>query len=217
MVAAVMDMPEAQPDVSGEEKRSEPRFFSLIRAAKLVSGQGEFICVVRDVSSTGVRLRCFHAPPPEIAMALELQNGDVFEIERVRDDGEEASFRFSTAVPIERLVQESALFPRRPLRLNVAIPLTLHTTSGPVSAVTRNISQQGCRLTASRPLALDQAVSVEGAHLPRIRAKVRWRRDGDHGLVFDDTFSLKEFAIHAARLQCPALASGQTTRNPPVD
>lgn len=189
------------------EQRGAPRFFSLIRAAKLVSGQGEFICVVRDVSSTGVRLRCFHKPPREEAMALELQNGDVFEIERIREDGEEASFRFASEVPIERLVQESALYPRRPLRLNVAMPVSLRTLSGVIPAVTQNFSQQGCRVEVAFPLALDQSVVVDSPHLPGIRAKVRWRRDGECGLVFDDTFSLRDFALQAARLQCPALTA----------
>lgn len=187
------------------DQRAAPRFTSLIRAAKLVSAQGEFVCVVRDVSSTGVRLRCFHALPTGGAMALELQNGDTFEIERVRGDEHEASFRFVSDVPIERLVQETWLYPRRPLRLNIAIPLSLRTAMGPVAAITQNVSQQGCRAETMMPLALAQAVIIESPHLPGIRAKVRWRRDGACGLVFDDTFSLKDFAQHAARLQCPAL------------
>jgi hypothetical protein len=206
-VAAIDIWSEADPLAPSHEQRAAPRFFSLIRAAKLVSDQGEFICVVRDVSSTGVRLRCFHTPPRERAMALELQNGDVFEIERVREDGEDVSFRFATEVPIERLVQESAFYPRRPLRLNIAIPISLRTPAGPIAAVTKNFSQQGCRLEAALPMAIDQALIVESRHLPGIRAKVRWRRDCDCGLVFDDTFSLRDFAIHAARLQCPALAA----------
>lgn len=208
MDAAALETRDEMPlDNAPEEQRGAPRFFSLIRAAKLVSRQGEFICVVRDVSSTGVRLRCFHTPPREQAMALELQNGDVFEIDLVRTDGDEASFRFGSEVPIERLVQESALYPRRPLRLNVAIPLTLRTPTGMVAAVTHNLSQQGCRVEAALPLAIDQSVIVESPHLPGIRAKVRWRRDGDCGLVFDDTFSLRDFAVLAARLQCPSLAA----------
>ena len=206
-VAAIHRYDWAQDDAPPQENRAAPRFFALIRSAKLVSARGEFICVVRDVSAAGVRLRCFHAVPPETTMALELQNGDMFEIEHVRSQGDEASFRFSAPVPIERLVQESALFPRRPLRLNIAIPLTLRTPTGVVAAVTHNMSQQGCRVEAALPLALDQSVIVESPHLPGIRAKVRWRRDGDCGLVFDDTFSLRDFAIHAARLQCPALAA----------
>lgn len=193
----------AQP----QELRGAPRFFALIRSAKLVSAQGEFVCVVRDVSETGVRLRCFHTLPRDTTMALELQNGDVFEIERVRDDGAEASFRFAEPVTIERLMQESAHYPRRPLRLNIALPLSLRTPGGAVAAVTHNVSQQGCRVEAALPLAIAQSVVLESPHLPGIRAKVRWRRDGECGLVFDDTFSLRDFAIHAARLQCPVLAA----------
>lgn len=187
------------------EQRAAPRFFSLIRAAKLISPAGEFICVVRDVSSTGVRLRCFHTPPIEESMRLELQNGQVLAIERVRQDGEEASYRFATEVSVEQVVQDSTLHPRRPLRLNVAIPLTLRTTTSPAAAVSRNLSQQGCQLDVAVPLAIDQPVILESPSLPAIRAKVRWRRAGAFGLVFDDTFSLRDFAIHAARLQCPRL------------
>ena len=205
-VAAVdLRMP-ALEEALRPEQRAAPRFTSLIRSAKLVGGQGEFVCVVRDVSSSGVRIHCFHAVPSERAMALELQNGEVFEIERVRDDGQEASFRFAAEVPIERLICDAQLYPRRLLRLNIAIPLTLRTLAGPVAAVTQNISQQGCRLECAMPLALAQPVIVESPHLPALRAKVRWRRDGALGLVFDDTFTLKDFAVHAARLQCPALA-----------
>lgn len=209
MQLAAIDMRTDGPDdVSAQEQRAAPRFFALIRSAKLISAQGEFLCVVRDVSVTGVRLRCFHALPNGSVMALELQNGDVLELDLVRREGMEASFRFVTPVTIERLMQEAELFPRRPLRLSLAIPLTLRTPAGPVAAVTRNMSQQGCRVETAFPLALAQPVIIDSPHLPGIRAKVRWRRDGDCGLVFDDTFSLKDFAIHAARLQCPALATG---------
>lgn len=197
-----------QPTEQGRDLRAAPRFTSLIRAAKLVSAQGEFVCVVRDVSSSGVRLRCFHALPQDAEMALELQNGESFEILRVREEGFEASFRFAGEAPVERLVQEIWEYPRRALRLAIAIPLTLRTLAGPVQAVTHNISQQGCRIESDSPLALAQAVMIESPHLPAIRAKVRWRRDGACGLVFDDTFSLRDFAVLVARLQCPALAAG---------
>lgn len=206
-MSAAVDVRQHEQQVSGRDTRAAPRFTSLIRAAKLVARDGEFVCVVRDVSSSGVRLRCFHAPPPDPAMLLALQNGESFEILRVREDGLEASFRFAAAVRVERLVQETWHYPRRPLRLNLAIPLTLRTLAGPVAAITQNISQQGCRLTCAAPLALAQAVMVESSQLPPIRARVRWRRAGACGIVFDDVFSLRDFALHAQRLQDPALAS----------
>lgn len=188
------------------DQRAAPRFIALIRAAKLVCDENEFVCVVRDVSTSGVRLRCFHAVPLGRTMKLELQNGDGFPLELVREEGHEASFRFVGEAPIERLLQESVLYPRRPLRLNMVMPLTLRTLASPIQAVTQNISQQGCRVECAMPLALSQSVIVESALLPGIRAKVRWRRGNACGLVFDDTFSLKDFAVQVARMQCPTLA-----------
>lgn len=203
------DFSPAPEGCDGADRRASRRVTSLIRAAKLVSGKGEFVCVVRDVSTGGVRLRCFHTIPDDPTMALELQNGDSFEIARVRGEGVEASFRFcDQQVECERLVRETWAFPRRALRVNLVIPVTLRTLTGAVPAVTRNISQQGCRLETSSPLALSQAVILESPHHAAIRAKVRWRRDGECGLVFDDTFSLADFARQVARLQCPQLMAG---------
>ena len=207
MTAAAIDYTLPEGDGSGPDQRRAPRFTSLIRAAKLISAQGEFVCVIRDVSTGGVGLRCFHPVPADPVMTLELQSGETFQIERVRGEGCEASFRFETEVALERLVRDSEHYPRRPMRLNIAMPLTLRTLGGSMAAVTHNISQQGCRVSAALPLALAQSVIVESSHLPGIRAKVRWRRNGEFGLVFDDTFSLRDFAVHAARLQCPALAA----------
>lgn len=193
------------PALALVEQRAAPRFTSLIRAAKLVGSEGEFACVLRDVSSGGVRLRCFHTIPRDPALALELQNGDSFPIEKIREEGTEASFRFRRAVPLERLVQDERLYPRRPLRLNISTPLILRTLAGPIAAITENVSRQGCRVETAMPLALAQSLIIESAHLPGIRAKVRWRRGSACGLVFDDTFTLKDFAIHAAKMQCPSL------------
>ena len=207
MAIAAKDERGADHDAAAFEQRAAPRFTALIRSAKLVCGLGEFICVVRDVSSTGVRLRCFHDVPQDPDMALELPNGEAFAVAPVRGDGAEASFRFLKDVPIEALLHEGKAYPRRPLRLNLALPMTLRTLAGPAAAVTRNISQQGCCVESSLPLALAQQVIVESPRLPGVRARVQWRRSGAFGLVFDDTFSLRDFAIHVARLQCPALVS----------
>lgn len=190
---------------SHHEKRNAPRFTSLIRAAKLVCGQGEFVCVLRDVSSTGVRLKCFHRQPTDEVIGLELRDGELFELRKVREEGFEASYTFVSPVPVETLIHANSAFPRRQLRIAMSIPVKLRTLTGIIPAVTADISQQGCKLEPESPLALAQSVTLEGPHLPAIRAKVRWRREGACGLVFEDTFTLSEFAVRTARLQCPML------------
>ena len=63
--------------------RDAPRFSLVIRTAKLICRSGEYPCVVRDVSATGVRVRLFDALPPDSHLALELANGERYAMERV--------------------------------------------------------------------------------------------------------------------------------------
>jgi len=202
-------MLDEMPQCAGEELRAAPRFTLLIRAAKLVSAQGEFVCVIRDVSETGVSVRLFHALPGCKEFALHMPAGAVYEISRVWQRDNEAGFTFAEPVEVAKLVNESSDYPKRGLRLGLCFPVTLNMLSGSFEAVVENLSQQGARITCDHLLAIDQTVrilapGVKGKNR-ELRAKVRWRRDKNYGLVFDDTFTLGEFARLAAQLQAPAL------------
>lgn len=207
---------EASPDgdaVAGEDLRTAPRFTLLIRAAKLVSAQGEFVCVIRDVSESGVSVRLFHALPACKDFALHMPAGAIYEVSSVWQRDNEAGFTFAQGVEVGRLVNEASDYPKRGLRLGLCFPVTIVTLSGSYEAVVENLSQQGARITCDSLLAIDQTVRILApglAHKPReLRAKVRWRRDQHYGLVFDDTFTLGEFARLAALLQAPALLGEQ--------
>lgn len=190
---------------TGADQRAARRYTSLIRAAKLVSAHGEFVCVIRDVSSFGISLRMFHDVPTDETMGLELQNGDSFELRKVRSNGREASFTFEDEVQVERLIRETWNYPKRQLRLNLTIPLTITTFTGRSEALTSNLSQQGASIECDARFALDQTVRLDSKHIPELRAKVRWRKDNCYGVVFDNTFTLREFAMLAAKIQYPAL------------
>lgn len=186
-----------------------PRFTLLIRAAKLVSAQGEFVCVIRDVSESGVSVRLFHTLPACPAFALHMPAGAIYEIAPVWQRGNEAGFRFERPVEVETLVNESSDYPKRGLRLALCFPVAVNMLTGSVEALVENLSQQGARLTCGKLLAIDQTVRIAmpdlGGKMREVRAKVRWRRDQQYGVVFDDTFALGDFARLAALLQAPAL------------
>jgi PilZ domain len=199
-------------DPTEAELRAAPRFTLLIRAAKLVSAQGEFVCVIRDVSETGVSVRLFHALPGCKDFALQMPAGAVYEIASVWQRENEAGFAFAQAVEVAQLVTEASEYPKRGLRLGVCFPVTITTLTQTFEAVVENLSQQGARITCDALLAIDQTVRIAAPGLGRenreVRAKVRWRRDRQFGVVFDDTFTLGDFARLAARLQAPALLEG---------
>ncbi len=194
------------------EQRGARRYTSLIRSAKLVCGQGEFVCVIKDVSASGISLRTFHALPTDPTLALELQNGEIYEIEKVRSSGNEGSYKFKEPVEVERLIHENWNFPKRQLRLNIFIPVVASTLTKSAEGMTVNLSQQGARLECDEVFAIDQPVRIKSSAFPETRATVRWRQDSNYGLVFDNTLSLREFAILAAEVQCPLLLQDQQGR-----
>lgn len=198
-----------EPLEAGLELRAAPRFTLLIRAAKLVSAQGEFVCVIRDVSETGISVRLFHALPGCKEFALQMPAGAVYEVRQVWQRENEAGFAFAEPVTVARLINESSEYPKRGLRLNLCFPITITSFAQRYEAIVENLSQQGARITCEALLAIDQTIRIEApsaaGEVREVRAKVRWRRDRSYGVVFDDTFALGDFARLAARLQAPAL------------
>jgi hypothetical protein len=207
--AATTPQLDQEPSPTGEDLRAAPRFTLLIRAARLVSAQGEFVCVIRDVSETGVSVRLFHALPGCQQFELHMPAGAVYEINRVWQRDNEAGFTFAQPVDVLQLINESGDYPKRGLRLGVCFPVTLTTLTQRCEALVENLSQQGARISCDCQLAIDQTVRIAApgvaGEFREVRAKIRWRRDHYYGVVFDDTFTLGDFARLAARLQAPAL------------
>jgi hypothetical protein len=204
--------PPDEAEQDGAEQRAAPRFTLLIRAAKLVSAQGEFVCVIRDVSESGVSLRLFHALPSCQQYELHTPAGAVYLVERVWGRDNEAGFAFAQTIDVARMINESGEYPKRGLRLGLCFPVRVSTLTQTSEAVVENLSQQGARLECGSLLAIDQNIRIEAPDpagvMRAVRAKVRWRRERLYGVVFDDTFGLGDFARLAARLQAPALLDG---------
>lgn len=200
-----IDLPQDDARRDSGEERDAPRFTLLIRSAKLVSPQGEFIVVIRDVSSTGISLRGFHPLPEEGPLTLELQTGESHAIEPVWARNGEAGFRFPEPVEVRDLVAEAGRFRKRQLRLRLQFPITVTARLQQFRADLVNMSQQGARIECDSLFAIDQPLRLKADKLPEIVARVRWRREQTYGLVFDDTFSLQQFALLAAQLQAPEL------------
>ena len=193
------------PNMTGEceegERRAGPRVMLLIRPAKIVTADGEYICVIRDVSANGASVRMFHALPPCDKAVLYTEAGHAIEVEQVWVNGSNAGFRFAEPVDVALLLADHGRFPKRKLRLDIELPAVVSLLDGEHDAVVRNLSQQGARIECGRRMAIEQIVRLRAEDLPEVRAKVRWRRGYEYGLVFEDTFMLDEFAALAARLQ----------------
>jgi hypothetical protein len=188
------------------DARGAARYNLLIRPAKLVGAEGEFVCVLRDVSNGGCKVRLFHPLPFGGPFELELATGERHPVEAVWERDGHAGLRFLAGVAVESLISEDGPFRRRPVRLRMALDARLVARGEVLPVVVRDLSQQGAQLEGTTRLAVDQQVRLEVPGLSPIVAKVRWRRasgaDGvATGLVFEQTFRLDELAAIAVRLQ----------------
>ena len=205
------------PDNSHAERRADPRFaLGMLRTAKLLCESGEYVCVVRDISATGAKVRLFHEPPPDTHVFLELGNGERLAMERMWQGSGHAGFRFSSEIDVGEFIEESSPFPRRPVRLRIERPAVVRVKGAERQVMLVNLSQHGARIETGTPLALSERLRLDVPGLPPRVGNVRWRKGFAHGLVFQQAFRLDEFAQHAFRLQpcppAPATDNGQSAQ-----
>lgn len=198
---------------SAAELRAAPRISLMLRAAKLVGQQGEYLCILRDVSATGVKARLFHPLPGPGPFAIELGTGERHAVEPVWERDDHAGFRFSKG-PIDTaaLVDEAGPFPKRQLRLALNRAVMVRVNGLNLPATLADLSQHGARIELQYPLALGQLIEVGGGQIPPRHGRVLWRKGNDYGLVFHDGFRLDELAQLVGRLQNRSASSGSPVR-----
>ena len=193
----------AQVMAAPSDQRAARRYTLLLLTAKLIAPAGEFLCILRDVSATGLKARLFHDLPDVADWQLELGSGARHALEPVWQADGHAGFRFA-AGPVDphRLMdQDAGPFPKRHIRLRLELPVLLWADGAARAGRLCDLSQLGAQIAADPPLALRQLVRIEAPGLPLRHARVRWRRGTAHGLVFHEAFRLDELAVLAAHLQ----------------
>lgn len=182
------------------EERRAPRFTLLIRTAKLIIEDRQYLCVVRDISMTGASIKSFHPVPEGKRTALEFPTGDVYPAEMVWQKDGEAGFQFHTPIDVEDIIMATGEYPKRDLRFDVELPLQIEGDSLPIPAQLVNVSRQGGLIHCDTALAIGQPLRIKAPGLPDIEARVRWRKGQAYGLVLDTTFSLVDLAALIDRL-----------------
>jgi len=190
----------------GAEARGAERYTVLLRTAKLIADGAEYLCVLRDLSATGVKLRLFHRLPGG-DMELELTDGQRFVIEPLWCDGDHAGFRFARPVDVRALLENgNDPHNRRKVRLNVAKQAEISVRGNQFPVRLTNLSAHGAGIICDVPLMQYEQVRLEVDTMPLLYAKVCWCRAPRYGLVFDFGFRLEQLAGHVAILQ--GLAEG---------
>ncbi|WP_420384649.1 PilZ domain-containing protein [Novosphingobium sp.] len=186
------------------ELRGAPRFTLMLRVAKLVVDGREQFCVIRDASTTGLKVKLFGPLAQHRTLAVELANGDRHTVQCMWMTGDHAGLRFHEPIELERLIDEArGTGQRRQVRLRIALDAMLFSGGEAVPVAIRDISQQGAALDSEKWLLLNELVKIQTSILPALYAKVRWRDHPHYGVIFEQTFQLEELAHRCAGLPAP--------------
>ena len=188
------------PAVSGADQRGAPRFALMLRSAKLIADGGDYLCIIRDVSETGIKLRLFHPVPHAASLMIETASGQHYPMQVVWESKTEAGFRFLQPIDVDAFVSESGPYPKRPLRLRVQHPAEVRMGKETHRAMILDISRQGARISIDTKLAIGQKFYLEAQELPLFEATVCWRRAPEYGVVFSQVMGLEELAQRADRM-----------------
>lgn len=188
---------------AGAELRRAPRLELAGLCAKLAVPEGEFLCVIRDVSQTGLSLEAFHRLPDREVLAIELPGGERYRIERVWTAGHRGGFRFAGPVDVSRFVDAPEVAARRAIRINLDRPCRLLCESQRYQGLLCNISQAGALVRSDAPLKPGQTLELSSPALPRTACDVRWRRGAYTGMVFVEGIPLARLGRLVHDLQAP--------------
>lgn len=177
------------------ERRPVARVSAMLRPAKIIADNREFLCVVRNVSESGLNVRLFHELRAFENLTIEFDTGDRRNIRRVWQSEEQMGCVFLSPLDVPSFIEAKAgPHPRRQPRLQVDLEAVLFSRDLKASITVRDISQRGASIDTTHWLMIDELVRIESPVLPTLYAKVRWRRPPRYGVIFEETFSMADLA-----------------------
>jgi hypothetical protein len=195
-----MFLPQPTTDVwKPDERRATGRAVSILRVARLVTDAGDQLCVVRNVSPTGMMVDVAEPPRPGEHVAVEFSSevrvqgtvrwaiDDRFGVEL---DTETDLLKAFDQAP-GRLRRRQ---PRSP-RFARSAPARIATTRKACEGTVRTVSLNGLSVAfGGDEFVRGDRVKIRVSGLPRRDGEVRWVKAGVAGIWFERPLPLHELA-----------------------
>ena len=180
------------------ERRRQARYTLILRVGVLEQYGKSSLCLVKNISSAGVQLKCYSQPVVEGHASIRVADetpvpGRILWLEDVV-----AGMNFNTELNAEALLRvRQKLRPQRRRstpRVNVQASACLRSGGRIYRAVVCDISSMGVRVRTTSPLAQGDRAIVTLAGLRSLDAYVRWTSSDEAGLVFETPIPMQVIA-----------------------
>lgn len=171
--------------------RREGRVATVMLVARLVSGQRDQLCRIRNISANGLKV---HTAFPLLVgeeARIELRSGRSVEGRIVWSTPPFAGMHFLHTYDVEELLSSTPLdgndhVARLP-RVQVNHPVLVHAGNRMLGASIVDLSQGGAKLRLRANVSRGEQVSLSIGGLASIKATVRWARAEEAGVAFHET------------------------------
>lgn len=192
-----------------QERRRATRHTTVFQVAKLCTARSEELCILRDISDTGLRAEVYCRAEPGETVVLEMRTGHRLNGTVVWNRDASIGVQFDGPISVPEVLAHCSFDDRigrmRPPRIDVAMPGLVLSGRQLIDVEICNVSQAGMKIASADPLMAGSEVTVRLAGIGQRGAKVRWFRDGHAGLQLLQALTYAEFA--AWRTECLAEAA----------
>ena len=176
-----------------QDRRADERHLTLFRVGTIVTPDRRELCLVKNISAGGVLIRAYCKLDPDVAVHIELKEGQPVsgKVNWVR--GTDAGITFDDRVDVIGLLKATGDDPR-PRMPRIEVKCVGFVREGAIvhRSVIHNISQGGASVEAANPLTIGADVTVSLPGLSPHSAIVRWTEDGRYGIAFNEVLPLAE-------------------------
>lgn len=172
-----------------DRRRQEPRLMTLLRVGSIIVDGTRELCLVRNISSTGLMLHVYCRLAEGQAVSVELKTGRQLGGRVIWIDAANAGIAFDEPIDVmamlaSQLVSQTDQKPRMP-RVEVRAPATLRMGAHNYRVVTRDVSQGGAKITLDAILPPDADVVLAMEGFRSLHGVLRWCDGEVAGVTFN--------------------------------
>jgi len=181
-----------------DERRKDARFTLILRVGVLEQRGKSALCLVKNISSSGVQLKCYAQPLIDADASIRVADEAPLDGRLVwfRDGVAGMSFDHELDTGALLRVQQKLRQSRRRStpRVDVAATACLRTGGRIYRADVCDISSMGARIKTTSELKAGDRAIVTLSDLPALESYVRWSDGNEAGLAFETPIPMQIIA-----------------------
>ena len=178
------------------ERRQNERHLKILRVGTLIVGGRRELCLVRNISAGGLMAHIYSRLVPGARVEIELKTRQPVAGRVVWARESNAGIQFDQTMDVAELLANPAVLdngwqPRTP-RVEIDRMATLRAGARTYWVQARDISQSGVKVEADQPPESGAEVVLELEGFRPLAGVVRWNRDNDCGIAFNQLIPFGE-------------------------